>query len=228
VQAGQRVLDVACGTGVLAREAHARTGPTGYVAGLDVGPGMLAVAQELDPAVDWRPGRAEALPFPDESFDAVVSQFGLMFFTDREQAVRETARVLEPGGRLAVAVWDTLANILAFAAEVELLERLAGPQAADAVRAPFALGDRERLVSIFQRADLPSATVATHPGVARFPSIRVMVEADLRGWLPVMGVNLSEDEIERILQAAERELAAYVTQDEVVFEALAHLVTATK
>jgi hypothetical protein len=151
-----------------------------------------------------------------------------MFFTDREQAVREMARVLEPGGRLAVAVWDTLANIPAFAAEVELLERLAGPRAADAVRAPFALGDRERLAGIFQRAGLPSATVATHPGVARFPSIRVMVEADLRGWLPVMGVNLSEDEIGRILQAAEHELAAYVIQGEVVFDTPAHLVTATK
>lgn len=71
---------------------------------------MLAVARQLEPAVDWREGFAESLPFPDESFDAVVSQFGLMFFTDRRQALREMLRVLVPGGRLAVAVWDSLEN----------------------------------------------------------------------------------------------------------------------
>src|SRR5215207_5601638 len=79
VMAGQSVLDVACGTGVLAREARLRTGPTGYVAGLDPSVGMLAVAKELSPSVDWRQGTAESMPFSDSSFDAVVSQFGLMF-----------------------------------------------------------------------------------------------------------------------------------------------------
>ena len=89
VQPGQRVLDVACGTGVLARAILARTGPSGQVVGLDPNPGMLAVASELAPAVTWRQGAAESMPFPDQSFDAVVSQFGLMFFQDRQQAVRE-------------------------------------------------------------------------------------------------------------------------------------------
>ena len=80
---GHRVLDVACGTGVLAREAAGRARPTGVVAGLDLNPGMLVVARQLAPAVEWRHGTAESLPFPDHSFDAVVSQFGLMFFRQR-------------------------------------------------------------------------------------------------------------------------------------------------
>src|SRR5512134_552654 len=120
IRPGQRVLDVACGTGVLAREAAARTGPTGFVAGLDPSPGMLEVAAHLAPAVDWRQGVAESLPFPDHSFDAVVCQFGLMFFRDRREALRQAVRVLTPDGCLAVAVWDSLDNIPAYAAEVAL------------------------------------------------------------------------------------------------------------
>lgn len=226
--AGQSVLDVACGTGVLAREALRRTGPRGYVAGLDPSDGMLAVAKESSPSVDWRQGTAESMPFSDASFDAVVSQFGLMF-TDRDRAIREMLRVLKPNGRLIVAVWDTVENIPAYAAEIALLERLAGTRAADALRAPFVLGDRERLSDVFNNAGASAVTISTPKGVAQFPSIRVMVEADLRGWLPVMGVNLTEEEISRILAEAEHALAPYVTDDgRVRFDAPAHLITANK
>ena len=86
IQAGNHVLDVACGTGVLAREAASRVGPSGFVAGVDPSPGMLAVARALAPRIGWREAKAEALPYPDQCFDAVVSQFGLMFFTDRGDA----------------------------------------------------------------------------------------------------------------------------------------------
>ena len=99
---GQKVLDVACGTGVLAREAALRVAPDGTVTGLDRNEGMLAVARRAAPGLDWRSGVAEALPFPDRAFDAVVSQFGLMFFDDRAAALREMWRVLRPGGRLVL------------------------------------------------------------------------------------------------------------------------------
>ncbi len=228
LQPGQSVLDVACGTGVLAREMSAQAGELGVV-GLDPDPGMLAIAGRLAPGVRWCAGAAEALPFPDRGFDRVVSQFGLMFFVDRQQALREMLRVLVPTGRLAVAVWDGLASMPAYADEVALLERLAGRRAADALRAPFALGDQVALAELFEAAGARTVTVTTHVGTARFPSVRSMVEADLRGWLPVMGVSLSEDQIALVLEEAEETLSPYVTaQGEVQFDSSAHIVTGAR
>lgn len=229
VAQGQRVLDVACGTGVVARQALTRVGPEGFVAGVDPGAGMLAVAARLAPEVEWRQGTAEAIPYPDASFDAAVSQFGMMFFSDRQCALREMLRVAAPGGRLAVAVWEALERSEAYPIEVELLERLAGRPAADALRAPFVLGDPAELEALLRRAGVGSVAVETRRGTARFPSIRTMVEADLRGWLPVMGVELEEELIERILAEAEGALRQFVTRDgSVEFEAPAHIVTGRK
>src|SRR5262249_16959773 len=107
---GDDVLDVACGTGVLARSAKSRVGPRGMVYGLDLNAGMLSVAAHSEPDISWVPGRAEALPMGDGTFDRVLCQFGLMFFADRGIAIREMARVLRPGGRVCVATWAGVAQ----------------------------------------------------------------------------------------------------------------------
>jgi SAM-dependent methyltransferase len=229
VRDGDRVLDVACGTGVLAREAATRVGSGGSLAGLDPNPGMLFVAERLEPSVRWQEGVAESLPYDENSFDAVVSQFGLMFFADRRAALREMKRVLVPGGRIAVAVWESLEKSEAYPIEVELLERVAGSAAAEALRAPFVLGNPTELEKLFRNAGVESVRVSTQRGTGRFPSIRTMVEADLRGWLPVMGVVLSEKQIQCILEEAERVLSRYVTASGTVeFKSPAHIVSGTK
>lgn len=226
---GHRVLDVACGTGILAREASARAGTSGAVVGLDISRAMLEAARRIAPELEWRHGTAEALPFADGSFDVVVSQFGLMFFGDRTAALREAIRVLTPGGRLAFAVWDAIENNPAYADEVALVERLAGPGAAGPLRAPFSLGDAADLLDLAARAGIENPRLTTHRGIARFDSIRAMLEADLRGWLPVVGVVLDEDVIVQILDEGERSLARYAARDgRVEFECSALVVAASK
>ena len=99
------MVDVACGTGVVARLAAARVGPAGAVTGVDVTPGMLAVARSISadgPPIEWHEASAGKLPLPDASADVVLCSLGLQFFPDREAALREMRRILVPGGRLAV------------------------------------------------------------------------------------------------------------------------------
>jgi SAM-dependent methyltransferase len=224
IKAGQRVLDVACGTGVLAREAAGRVEPGGSVTGLDRNEGMLAMARRIAPAVEWKAGRAEQLPFPDASFDAVVSQFGLMFFDDRAQALREMRRVLKPGGLLAVAVWDRLENSPGYAAMAGLLERLFGRRIASELHAPFALGDRDALRGLFAEAGLGEAKVTTHAGTARFPSIEAWVRTDVKGW--TLADLIDDDQYALLLREAAVALRRYArVEGIVIFDAPALIVT---
>jgi SAM-dependent methyltransferase len=224
VKTGQRVLDVACGTGVLARAAAGLVGPGGSVVGLDINEGMLDVARRTGPQIEWRQGRAEGLPFDDGSFDAVVSQFGLMFFEDKIAAIREMSRVLRPGGRLAVAVWGSLERTPGYAAMVRLLERLFGKDAADGLRAPFRLGDEKTLQALFASAGLPQAEIASHNGAARFPSLRAWMYTDIKGW--TLADQVDEAQFQLLVEESQRELRTFVTAEgSVQFAAPALIVT---
>jgi SAM-dependent methyltransferase len=227
IQVGQSVLDVACGTGVLTRTIAERAGDTGSVIGLDINEGMLAVAARKAPQIEWRQGNALSLPFDNDCFDAVVSQFGLMFFEDWQVAIREMARVLKPGGRLAVAVWDSLDNTPGYAAMVDLLDNLFGETTAKGLRVPFILGDKSQLRSLFAVDGLLNVKVTTVEGQARFPSIDAWVFTDIKGW--VLADVLDDAQVDRLLEAARSELSTFVTsQGNVVFKSPAHIVTAIK
>ena len=223
----QRVLDVACGTGALTCEAARRVKPDGSVTGLDRNEGMLAVARRKAPDIEWRQGLAESLPFANATFDAVVSQFGLMFFEDRVAALREMWRVMRPGGRLAVAVWDALDHSPGYAAMAALLQRLFGSRIADELRAPFVLGDPPALRGLFMRAGIAEVEIRTPDGTARFPSIQSWVHTDVKGW--TLADLIDDAQYERLLQEAERELSPYVERaGTVAFRAPAHIATAHK
>ena len=224
---GMRVLDVACGTGVLSLVAAELVMPDGSVVGLDLNPGMLDVAMRKAPHIDWHEAPAEAIPFDDATFDAVVSQFGLMFFQDKALAIREMLRVLRPAGNLAIAVWDSLENVTGYGAVTRLLSRLFGDSVAESLRAPYSLGDVQNLSSLFSDAGIPDIKITTLEGKARYPSIRYWMEADIRGW--TLADVLDDGQFERLASEAETELARFVINDGTVeFSSPAHIVTATK
>lgn len=227
IQSGQQVLDVACGTGALTRAVADRVKQTGNVIGLDVNEGMLAVAQQKAPQLEWRSGMAEALPFEDNQFDAVVSQFGLMFFEDRHQALREMMRVLRPGGHLAVAVWDSLENTPGYSAMTTLLQRLFGDDVAQALQSPYNLGDTRLLKSIFVEAGIPHAKISTVAGTAHFASVEAWVTTDVKGW--TLADVLDDQQFRLLLNEAEKTVHPFVTADGTVsFNSPAHIVTAQK
>src|SRR4029453_6359690 len=112
--AGARVLDVGCGTGVVARQAAGRVGKEGDVVGVDLNAGMLAMARMLPQSsgasIEWKEGNVTALPFPEASFDVVLCQQGLQFFPEKPAALREMRRVLVPTGHLVLSVWRRISH----------------------------------------------------------------------------------------------------------------------
>lgn len=146
LQRGESVLDVACGTGIVARLAAARVGPSGRVAGIDLNPGMLEVARSAAPAevsIEWHQTSAEQLPFPDATFDVVLCQMSLQFFPDKQAALREMRRVLAPNGRLVVNVPGSIPDV--FTALAEGVGRHINPDLEGFVRQVFSLSDPAEL-----------------------------------------------------------------------------------
>jgi ubiquinone/menaquinone biosynthesis C-methylase UbiE len=206
---GDRVLDVACGTGALTLTAAKIVGPSGSVVGLDANPEMLAVARRKPVQIEWLEGMAEALPLPDSSFNVVVSQFGFMFFEDKPQALREMMRVLKPGGRLAVAVCDAVENSPGYAAFALLLDRLFGREVGDAFRAPFSLGDAGRLHEICREVGIEDAEVVQRNEKVRFNSIDALVSTE-RACVWTLGGVLTDQQFKQLLEKSETTLRPFV------------------
>jgi SAM-dependent methyltransferase len=179
---GDRVLDVACGTGVVARAAARSTGARGKVVGLDLNPDMLEVARRVGagirPAIEWQQGNAAELPFPDGAFDAVVCQQGLQFFTDRPKAFREMHRVLAPGGRLALSVCRPIEYSPAYPPLAAALERHLGPEAGAMMRSPFLPWGREPLRTALREAGFQDPRVRIAVAEVRYPSPEELVRQE--------------------------------------------------
>jgi ubiquinone/menaquinone biosynthesis C-methylase UbiE len=169
---GQRVLDVACGTGVVARLAAAQVGAGGATTGVDINHGMIDVARQVPAAgaTTWHTADATSLPLPDKVFDVAYCQQGLQFLTDRPRALRELHRVVKPAGRVAIAVWRALEHSPAVAAFVQVLQRHAGDEAAAMMRAPFAWSDRDEIRRLLVSAGFDKTTVRIGVVMVRFRS----------------------------------------------------------
>jgi ubiquinone/menaquinone biosynthesis C-methylase UbiE len=157
---GERVLDVACGTGLAARLAGEAVRPDGTVAGLDPTPGMLELARSSSPDwIDWYEAPAEAMPLPDAAFDVVLCSMGLQFFEDRIQGLREMRRVLAPGGRAVVSTPGPTPPL--FEAIDAALTHHVGPEASCFVHAVFSIHDRAQACELFGAAGFDDVEVET-------------------------------------------------------------------
>ncbi len=169
---GERMLDVACGTGIVSRVAAPMLGQAGKVAALDYSQPMLQVARAL-PAppgavIEWHEGNASKLPFPDRAFDAVVCQQGLQFVPERAAAVREMLRVLKPHGRAVVAVWQGLEKHPVFEALDTAVARRFSVPLTD-VAQPFSLNDADELRDLFEAAGFHKVEILSEAALVHFP-----------------------------------------------------------
>lgn len=159
---GARVLDVACGTGIVARLAAPKVAPSGQVVGLDINAGMLEVAQKVSLreglTIVWKQGNATALPFADSEFEFALCQQGLQFISDRIRALREMRRVLAPGGRIGLNVSGAPNQFQVALAEG--LSEFVDADVANASLAPFAMRDPAELKALL--ADAGFREIAVH------------------------------------------------------------------
>jgi SAM-dependent methyltransferase len=229
VAPGQRVLDVACGTGIVARKASARVGGAGAVVGVDVNEGMIEAAKAAgEPGtVTWHVADASAMPLPDASFDVAYCQHGLQFFTDRARALSEMHRVLVPGGRVAVAVWRALEHSPAYVALAQVLQRHVGDDAGELMRAPFRWSDRDRIRGHLAGAGFVGITVRIGVVAIRFGSAEDLLHHQVVS-SPLAGPvgRLDADRVRSLNCDVARTLDPHADDDGVVFPAQVWLATA--
>jgi SAM-dependent methyltransferase len=165
VEAGEAVLDVACGPGTVTRLAAARSGPTGRVTGSDLSPAMLAIAGSREPVADGAPidyveAPADRLPVADQSFDVATCQQGVQFFPGRLAALAEMRRALRPGGRIGIAVWKRIEECPPFAVLGEAIRAVTGDELADRYAGgPWGLPRADDLRALLERAGFQGVRV---------------------------------------------------------------------
>ncbi len=210
-----RVLDVACGTGIVARVVAERVGPDGHVVGLDLSPAMLAVARRAAASaglrVEWHEGSAQDLPHADESFDLVFCQMGLQFFPDKPRAVSEMRRVLAPGGQAVLTTWRGLdQHPFPAALGRAVRERFDSP----ALEAPFSMGDPVVVAELLQGAGFVDISVEPVEIVADYARpeeyVALQIRASSAGIRALQG--LAAAELDALTAAIEDDMAAWVQE----------------
>jgi ubiquinone/menaquinone biosynthesis C-methylase UbiE len=227
---GERVLDVACGTGIVARLARQRVGADGVVVGVDVNPGMLAVARSVAPDVEWREGNALELPVRSgEQFDVVLCHQGLQFFPDKRVAVGHMRRALLPGGRLAVATWCS-DDTTPFGRELRTVaEHHVGPIA----DRRHGFGDEQGVASLLRDAGFQNVRTQRVTRTVRFREGAVFVRLNAMALVGMSAApkEMSEGERERltsaILKDSEPVLRRYSNAEGLAFEIASTLAVAT-
>src|SRR2546429_2604090 len=173
VPEGGAVLELACGTGIVTQHLPERRSPVTIIVATDLNESMLAFARNKlanDEIVEWRQADAAELPFPDQSFDAVVCQFGVMFFPDKEKAAREAYRVLKPEGAFLFNVWDAIEhNDLPHIAHT-IITKFFDDNPPDFYQIPFSFHDAETIRSLLTAAGFRQIQLSRASLIAIAPS----------------------------------------------------------
>jgi ubiquinone/menaquinone biosynthesis C-methylase UbiE len=215
VRAGERVLDVACGTGIVGRTVAPVVGESGEVVGIDVNEGMIGKARSVPPplgsAITWRQGDAAALPFADAVFDVVLCQQGVQYFAQRKKAIAEMARVLTSGGRLALSVWRPIERQPFFTALTEAIESHLGVEVGSPLRTAFSLGDAESLRGLLTSAGFHSPHIRLGVKLMRWPSLAEYLPGFISA-SPMAGAVTAMDAASRtvMFQGIQASLQSYV------------------
>ena len=208
IDVGQDVLDVACGTGTLARAIQLETGLSGKVIGLDTNEKMLASAQARYRGIEWQLGDATAMSFEKNRFDRVMCQFALMFINNRVAVIKEMLRVCKPDGLVVLATWGPLHQGGAYDALIKLVRKYLGSRAALNLSSPWALGKPGVMDALLLTSGVNEYECHQRVGQASYPSVRAFIEAHLR--LAGEFKNLSEQSLEEIYNAANMELRPFL------------------
>lgn len=229
VQPGERVLDLACGTGVVARAVAAQRGGAGEIVGLDRNPGMLATARAVaaDLPIEWREGDATALPFADGAFEVVLCQQGLQFFPDQSAALAEVHRVLAAGGRALLSVWRPTRDIPGWRALEEALARHVGPRAAGAA---FSLGDARALRALLEGGGFRDIRIRSEVRMSRFPSAEAFVRAAVANAPTILGPLAAQGEagLAQIVAEVAADLATSLDDEGLAFPQASNIAVARK
>jgi len=225
---GDRVLDIACGTGIVANRIGLVTGKFCSITGIDLNEGMLSVARR-NPQIDWHQGSATDLPFAPGSFEVVLCQQGLQFFPDRVAALREMARVLSPGGRLAVNVWGALERQPFHAAVIGAVGVFLGAEAKAAFDMAFSLNTADELRGLARDAGLQRIHVRFEHRTLRFPASAGLVGLNM-ATTPITEqfAALREERRQAFIARVVEQLAGYVDDDGLAVPMENHFLTATK
>jgi ubiquinone/menaquinone biosynthesis C-methylase UbiE len=230
---GERVLDVACGTGIVARRAAPRVGTGGTVVGLDLNEGMLEVARKASsgvrPAIEWRQGDATDMPLPDAAFDIAFCQQALQFFPDRAAALGEMHRVLVQNGRLALSVLRSIEHNPGYRLLAEALERHVGPDAGSMMRSPFPSLSAEELRGLIKGAGFRNVKIILGIAPVRYPSAEELVHQEAASSpLAESILSLKDDVREALLSDVGEALRTYTDDNGIVFPSETYLAVARR
>ena len=231
-RSGNRVLDVGCGTGIVSRVVAPIVGSSGRVVGLDIDPGMLAVARSSVPAdiveVEWHEGDVVEMPFENAEFDLVLCQAALQFFPDKLAALREIRRVLATNGQAAVSVFRSIERNPAFEVLARALERHVSPEVGAMRRAIFALGEAEELLSLLVDAGFKDSRLSTAQMMIRFPSPEEFLRRQVASQSPWIVDELDGKTLEALVGEVDMGLRKFVGEDGLNFPMEIQVVVAKK